>query len=406
MTVRRFTIELGKLTELLAAGDVAGAQKLLDRHAGRPARRVGRLAAQGTKDAASDSGTRRVGRLAAQGTKDAISDSGTRRDRLARRSLGEAGSPAAQDVVAAGGGDGGLAAILARRHGEAGRAAADGSAEDDTAAEDPASVAGGAAGEAVSLADACPGREVTVATPLGERAYWLVDGAVADVLPDEAPIEAEYAAVLRGARQRFDELSASAALCHLADGGPGDPLFMDIETCGLSGAMIFLVGLMRFTDGRLVYAQHLARDYAEETAVLAAVAEALPSAGALVTFNGKSFDMPMIRERSIIHRVELPPADGPPEGRMPPHLDLLHEARPRWKGQLPNCRLQTLESCLCRRARSGDIPGGDIPDAYHQFVREGDARRLRAIGRHNLLDMLTMVQLVCILLTSCEADGD
>jgi len=102
----------------------------------------------------------------------------------------------------------------------------------------------------------------------------------------------------------------------------------------------------------------------------------------------------------------LPPADGPPDNRMPRHLDLLHEARRRWKGQLPNCRLQTLESYLCRRVRSGDIPGGDIPEAYHRFVRDGDARRLRAICRHNLLDMLTMVQLVCILLTSCEADGD
>ena len=258
----------------------------------------------------------------------------------------------------------------------------------------------------MSLVDACGGREVTIAGPLGEWAYWLVDGAVADVLPDEAPIEAEYAAVLRGARQRFDELAASAELCVLADGGPGDPLFMDIETCGLSGAMIFLVGLMRYADGRLVYEQHLARDYAEESAVLAAVAEALPAAGVLVTFNGKSFDMPMIRERSIIHRVDLPPPDGPPDNRMPPHLDLLHDARRRWKGQLPNCRLQTLEGYLCRRRRRGDIPGGDIPDAYHQFVRDGDARRLRAIVHHNLLDMLTMVQLVCILLTSCEAAGD
>jgi len=287
-----------------------------------------------------------------------------------------------------------LAAILARRHGEAGRAAAAGEVRPDTAP-----------GEPVSLADACPGREVTVATPLGGRPYWLVGGPVADVLPDEAPIEAEYAAVLRGARQRFDELSASAGLCHLADGGPGGPLFMDIETCGLSGAMIFLVGLMRYAGGRLVYAQHLARDYAEEAPVLAAFAEALTSAGALVTFNGKSFDMPMIRERSIIHRVELPSADGPPDNRLPPHLDLLHDARRRWKGQLPNCRLQTLESHLCCRARTGDIPGGDIPDAYQQFVRDGDARRLRAICRHNLLDMLTMVQLVCMLLTGCDGDG-
>ena len=310
---KRSSVELSKLTQLLAAGDVAGAQKLLDRHAGRAALRSSGVAAE------------------------------------------------------------------------------DGVLEDARAGP-------------VSLADACPGREVTAAAPLGERAYWLIGGAVTDALPEESPVEAEYAAVLRGARQRFDELSASAALCQLADGGPGDPLFMDIETCGLSGAMIFLVGLMRYEQGRLVYAQHLARDYSEEAPVLTAFAEALRAAGVLVTFNGKSFDMPMVRERSIIHRVELPPAAGPRDNRMPPHLDLLHDARRRWKGQLPNCRLQTLESCLCRRARSGDIPGGDIPDAYHKFVRDGDATQLRAILHHNLLDMLTMVQLVCILLTSCEAE--
>lgn len=79
---------------------------------------------------------------------------------------------------------------------------------------------------------------------------------------------------MRGARQRFDELKASPALCCVADGGPGDPLFMDIETCGLSGSMIFLVGLMWCEGGRLVFRQHLARNYAEEPAVLQAFAHA------------------------------------------------------------------------------------------------------------------------------------
>ncbi len=331
------------------------------------------------------------------------------------------GLPELTELLASG--DMAGAQVLLDRYGVGGR----GAEAKDGAPTDPQERPSGAPAEPVSLADGCTGREVTVAGPLGEWAYWLVDGAVADVLPDESAVEAEYAAVLRGARQRFDELAASAELCVLADGGPGDPLFMDIETCGLSGAMIFLVGLMRYNGGRLVFQQHLARDYAEERAILSAFAEALPTAGVLVTFNGKSFDVPMIRERSIIHRVDLPVAVGRGSRRRgarrhsacprerghgtqvtniePPHLDLLHEARRRWKGQLPNCRLQTLENHLCRRSRTDDIPGGDIPEAYHRFVRTGDARRLADILRHNLLDMLTMVQLVSILLTSCEADG-
>ena len=303
-------------------------------------------------------------------------------------------------------GDLGGAQKLLDRHGGAGRKAR-GSSDciADTADRRTAMAPDDARDGPVLLADACPGGGVEIATSPGSQRYWLIGGPLADVLPDAAPVEAEYACVLRGARQRFDELSASAALCHLADGGPADPLFMDIETCGLSGAMVFLVGMMWQERGRLIFQQCLARDYSEEPGVLAAFANRLGEAGVLVTFNGKSFDIPMIAERSIIHRVELPPADGPPDNRLPPHLDLLHEARRRWKGKLPNCCLQTLERYLCRRIRSGDIPGSAIPDAYHHFVRSGDAGQLRDIIRHNLLDLLTMVQLVCILLTSCDADG-
>ncbi|HUS47402.1 MAG TPA: ribonuclease H-like domain-containing protein, partial [Phycisphaerae bacterium] len=69
---------------------------------------------------------------------------------------------------------------------------------------------------------------------------------------------------------------------------------------------------------------------------------------------------------------------------------------------VPNCRLKTLESLLCGRYRPGDIPGSAIPDAYHGFVETGDARAIRDIVHHNMLDMLTMAQLLCVLLTGCE----
>ncbi len=242
--------------------------------------------------------------------------------------------------------------------------------------------------EPLSLERACPGRVADGAF----GPYWHIERALADISAAEVPVAREYAHVMSGARQRFDELSASPELCHVSVAGPGDLLFMDTETCGFAGSVVFLVGLMSFRDGGLVFDQFLARDYAEERAVLGEFSERLAAACVLVTFNGKAFDMNMIRDRSVF--LGLPGPD-----REPPHLDLLHEARRRWRRDLPNCKLQTLEAMLCGRHRTGDIPGAAIPDAYHDFVATGDARRLRDILHHNLLDLLTMAQLISHLLT-------
>ncbi len=141
--------------------------------------------------------------------------------------------------------------------------------------------------------------------------------------------------------------------------------------------------------------QYLARDYAEEAAILDGFTRRYERAGVLVTFNGKSFDMQQIRERSAFHGLDT-------AWHQPPHLDLLYESRRRWKGQLRRFNLQHLEWRLLNRHRVGDIPGAAIPDAYHDFVRTKDARRLADILHHNLLDLLTMAQLVTILLTGCD----
>ena len=168
-------------------------------------------------------------------------------------------------------------------------------------------------------------------------------------------------------------------------------MFMDVESCGFSGAVIFLVGMMYYRNDDLHFEQYLARNYAEEAAILTAFIDRVASARVLVTFNGKAFDMNMIRERAIFHGLKMPP-----EG---PHLDLLTEARKRWRGRLPNCKLQTLERHLFKRNRVGDIPGWAIADAYHKFVDTADARQVRDIVHHNLLDLLTMAQLVSVILT-------
>lgn len=163
-------------------------------------------------------------------------------------------------------------------------------------------------------------------------------------------------------------------------------LFLDLETCGLAQATIFLVGTMRFTGDDFVIHQFLARDYSEEAALLHAVAGELAQADGLVTFNGKAFDLPLLRDRATAARV---PLVAPPL-----HVDLLHHARARWKGELPNCRLVTLEAWVCGRRRVGDVPGSEIPSVYHHFVRTGDAYRLVPVLHHNLLDVVTMEEIL------------
>ncbi len=162
-------------------------------------------------------------------------------------------------------------------------------------------------------------------------------------------------------------------------------LYLDIETCGLSGAPVFLVGLGFVVERNIVFRQLFARDYAEERALLAEVARVARDFDALVTFNGKTFDAPFLRDRAVHHRV--------PFSLPHPHLDLLWMARRRWKGHLPNCRLQTLEWRILRRRRGGDVGGAEIPGLYHDYVKRGEPHRLVPVFHHNLLDVVAMVEL-------------
>jgi len=167
---------------------------------------------------------------------------------------------------------------------------------------------------------------------------------------------------------------------------PEDFLFMDIETTGLGSSPLFLIGAMRWANGGFEIRQHFARDYSEEAAVIAAFAGACQRETILVTFNGKTFDVPYVRTRAV--------ATGVPIDLNVPHIDLLHVARGVWQGRLPNCKLQTLESRICGRTRRGDIPGNLIPDAYHAYVRTCNAWQMVEVLRHNVLDLVTMADIM------------
>jgi uncharacterized protein YprB with RNaseH-like and TPR domain len=159
-------------------------------------------------------------------------------------------------------------------------------------------------------------------------------------------------------------------------------LFLDLETGGLASSPVFLAGTMHWNGEDFVLRQYFARHYGEEAALLRALAEAARGFEYLVTFNGKSYDVPFLTGRAVVHgeRIALPPR----------HLDLLHLARRRWKTRLQDCRLQTLETHVCRRRRAGDVPSEEVPGLYHDFVRHGDPYRLVPVFHHNMLDVITM----------------
>ncbi|MFC1582348.1 ribonuclease H-like domain-containing protein [Planctomycetota bacterium] len=167
---------------------------------------------------------------------------------------------------------------------------------------------------------------------------------------------------------------------------PKDLIFLDIESTGLGSSPLFLIGAMVWDQGRFEVRQYLARNYAEEKAVIALFADLLQGRSLIVSFNGKSFDLPFIRTRGAANGMQLDTDI--------PHFDLLHESRRIWKNSLPDCKLQTLEKSICGRIRHGDIPGDQIPDAYHAYVRTNNAWQIVEILKHNMLDLVTLADIM------------
>ena len=176
---------------------------------------------------------------------------------------------------------------------------------------------------------------------------------------------------------------------------PEDVLYLDIETCGLSSVPLFLIGTMSYKNNDFHIEQLFARDYTEEHPLLAYLLAQLEQHRVLVTYNGKAFDYPFIKERGMYHRLLFPDEIF--------HFDLLHEARRRWRELLPDCKLQTLEKHLLKRWRTDDIPGHEIPEAYHEYVRTGDTYRILTILKHNVLDVMSMAELVLYMLDGRDA---
>lgn len=135
-----------------------------------------------------------------------------------------------------------------------------------------------------------------------------------------------------------------------------------------------------------VIRQFFMRDFAEERAMLLALAEALERFRYVVTFNGKSFDWPLLETRYVLARLACP---RPPEL----HLDLLHPSRRLWREQLESCSLGVLEEAILGHRRDLDVPSWAIPGLYAAFLRYGEAGPLRRVFTHNRHDLLSLVTL-------------
>lgn len=168
-------------------------------------------------------------------------------------------------------------------------------------------------------------------------------------------------------------------------------VFFDTETSGLSGGTgtyAFMVGAGRFDGDEFVLAQFFLRDPSEEPAMLEALAEFFAHGEVLVSYNGKSFDAPLLQTRYKLHSIPVPF-----EGYA--HLDLLHLARRLWRDRLDSRSLQSIETHILGVGRtSEEVPGYEIPYLYFDYLRDQDATPLKGVFYHNEIDILSLAVLL------------
>ncbi len=163
---------------------------------------------------------------------------------------------------------------------------------------------------------------------------------------------------------------------------------IDTETTGLAGGTgtaAFMVGIAEAGPARVRIRQWLLTAFSGEAAMLAEVASSLAGADLMVSYNGKTFDLPLLRDRQRLQRGAALPE--------PPHLDLLYATRRLFRGVWPDCRLVTAEQRLLGLFRKDDLPGAQAPAAWRNFLAGVAADTLPGVVRHNALDVLSLLVL-------------
>jgi len=188
---------------------------------------------------------------------------------------------------------------------------------------------------------------------------------------------------------------------------PRDLLFFDTETTGLAGGTgtrAFMIGAADWhvqadgTEG-LRIRQLMMSTMAAEGSMLRTFAEWLSPSTVLCSYNGRSYDAPLLKARyRLARQVEpLSALD---------HVDLLHPTRRRYRGTWENCKLSTIERQLLRIVREDDLPGSEAPAAWLSYLRGGSARNLRRVAEHNRQDVVTLAQLLQRLVQAEEDDRE
>ena len=168
-----------------------------------------------------------------------------------------------------------------------------------------------------------------------------------------------------------------------------DVLWLDTETTGLAGGTgtyVFLLGIAYFCEGELVLRQHLLHDIGFERAFVETIQAEIEPFRACASYNGKSFDLPLLRTRWVMTlRSEITVDES--------HLDLLHPARRLWRDRFGSTGLKQLEESLFDEGRVNDIPGSLIPDAYFHYLRKRDPAIIAPVLEHNARDIVSLVRI-------------
>jgi tetratricopeptide (TPR) repeat protein len=210
------------------------------------------------------------------------------------------------------------------------------------------------------------------------------------MVQEQYPADYRHGLVPLCTQCEMDVLAAYSGTPRITQPGGCNVVFLDTETSGLmggTGTYAFLIGIGYRTESGFELIQFFMRDPDQEQALLAALDQWLARFNAVVTFNGKSFDLPLLTTRYTMNGFTAP--FGSFE-----HVDVLHIARKLWRDRLPSRALGELEKEIVRFYRSNDdIPGWMIPEIYFEYLRSGDARPLAGVIYHNARDILSLAAL-------------
>jgi uncharacterized protein YprB with RNaseH-like and TPR domain len=230
---------------------------------------------------------------------------------------------------------------------------------------------------------------------LEETAHGPLQRVVSYLEPAHCHGHVPIASSLAVSAETIAKLALDTELCAI---DPRRMLFLDTETTGLAGGtgtIPFLIGLAWFEDESLAIEQLVLRKPGEEAPMLHRLAERIARASCIVSYNGKSYDWPLLRTRFVLNRV--------PVAAPAAHLDLLHCAKRVFQRRLGCVRLVHLESEVLGMRREADIDGAEIPQRFWDFVRDADGSALAPIVEHNANDLVALAAILATLADRYEA---